>query len=227
MVNIFVDCMCFYFMLVFVNIGLELVLFDVGFNGQVMLVQIEVVGYIVDQIDKVIIIYMYGDYIGGFMGDVGEIFVGVEYVFGVVENNFWVGQDNKNYKVKVMLLVEKFFFVFDGVMVVFGIMVMDVSGYMSGYMVYMLESNGVLMFLGVDFVNYYVWLLGYFDWEVCFDMDKLGVVVCCWQILDMLVMDKIFFIGYYMLFLVIGYVFMCGDGFEYELVIYQLMFQVW
>lgn len=42
----------------------------------------------------------------------------------------------------VKLLVDKMIFLGDGGLVVFGVMVMVVNGYILGYMVYMLEDGG-------------------------------------------------------------------------------------
>ncbi|QTN35363.1 MBL fold metallo-hydrolase [Cognatishimia activa] len=222
MANIPADRTRFYFTPVLVNTGSELVLFDAGLNGQATLAQIEAAGYTADQIDKVIITHMHGDHIGGLMGDAGETFAGAEYVSGAAENNFWAGQDNKNYKAKVMPLAEKFSFVSDGASVASGITAMDASGHTPGHMAYMLESNGASMLLGADFANHYVWSLGYPDWEVRFDMDKSGAAARRRQILDMLATDKIPFTGYHMPFPAIGYVSTRGDGFEYEPATYQL-----
>jgi glyoxylase-like metal-dependent hydrolase (beta-lactamase superfamily II) len=212
----------FYFTPVLVNTGSELVLFDTGVSGQATLAQIEAAGYTADQIDKVIITHMHGDHIGGLLEGNNEFFANADYVTGAAENNFWAGQDNKNYKAKVAPLADKFSYVNDGASVASGITAMDTSGHTPGHMAYVLESNGSSMLLGADFANHYVWSLGYPDWEVRFDMDKSAAAKRRRQILDMLATDKIPFTGYHMPFPAIGYVSTRGDGFAYEPATYQL-----
>lgn len=221
---IFVDCIGGLFILMLVCMFDVLVLFDIGMffvNNVVLMV---LVGIVFEDVIYVVLIYMYGDYVSGLMQGGVFSFFNVQLIVLKVENDYWVVNVNDVYIIYVVLLIGNVCQIVDGDEIVFGIIVEVVYGYMFGYMIYLVESDGQWLLIIGDSFNYYVFLVQCLVWYVCFDIDKdVGVVI--WQkVLVCLVEEKIFFIGYYMLFLVFGFIVLNGEVFFcFVLVIYQFV----
>ncbi|MFK7869278.1 MAG: MBL fold metallo-hydrolase [Roseobacter sp.] len=215
----------FFFTPTIVNNGAELVLFDTGLNAAATTAALETAGYTADQVDLVVITHMHGDHIGGMTLEDGSLtYKNARYVTGRAEFDAWAQQDNENFKSKIQPFAEQFTFLEDGQDAAAGMTAMGAFGHTPGHMNYMIESDGVQLYLGADFANHYVWSLAHPDWEVRFDMDKPAAAAMRRQILDMLSADKVAFVGYHMPWPGIGYVSKTADGgYAYEAHSYQLM----
>jgi len=223
--NLPTDAAQFFFTPTVVNNGSELVLFDTGLNGAGTTAALEAAGYSADQVDKVVITHMHGDHIGGMTLEDGSLtYPNAAFMTGRVEFDAWSSRDNDNFKAKIAPFAEQFTFLEAGGFAASGMTAMGAFGHTPGHMNYMIESEGVQLYLGADFANHYVWSLAHPDWEVRFDMDKPAAAAMRRQILDMLSADKIAFVGYHMPWPGIGYVARTSSGgYAYEAHSYQLM----
>jgi glyoxylase-like metal-dependent hydrolase (beta-lactamase superfamily II) len=216
----------FFFTPTVVNTGAELVLFDTGLNPDGITGALQAAGYTPEQVDVVVLTHMHGDHIGGMAGEAGAAtFANARYVTGRVEYDAWAAMGDEGFDAKVRPFADQMSFVEDGGSVAAGITAIAAFGHTPGHMAFMIESNGEALLLGADFANHFVWSLGYPDWEVRFDMDKAMAAQTRRRLLDMLVSDKLPFIGYHMPFPALGYVEPRGDGFRYVPASYQMMLE--
>lgn len=211
----------FFFTPVLVNTGAELVLFDTGLNADATGAAITAAGYAPEQVDKVVITHMHGDHIGGLMRGDDAAYENAAHIAGAIEDNYWAGEENKNYEARVRPLRERFSYVDPGQSVASGITPVAAFGHTPGHMGYMIESDGQQLMLFADLANHYVWSLGYPDWEVRFDRDKAAAAASRREILSMIAAEKIPAIGYHMPFPALGYVAPRGDGFRWVPSSYQ------
>ena len=206
-----------------VNTGAELVLFDTGLAPEGITGALAAAGYTPDQVDVVVLTHMHGDHIGGLAGEAGATFANARYVTGSIEHNHWAAAGNEGFDAKVKPLSDKMTMLEDGGSVAAGITALAAFGHSPGHMAYHLESGGKRLAITADTVNHYVFSMQRPDWEVRFDMDKAMGAATRKQVLGMIAVDRIPFIGYHMPFPAVGFVEAQGEGFRFVPASYQLM----
>lgn len=217
-----VDAAQFFFTPTLVNTGDELVLFDTGLDAGGITAALEAAGYTADQVDVVVLTHMHGDHIGGLSGAGGPTFANARYIAGATEYDHWAAAGNDGFDAKVRPLAERMTMIAPGEDAAPGITAVDAFGHTPGHMAYQLESEGKSLLIAADFANHPVFSLEQPDWEVKFDMDKSAAATTRRRLLDMLVAERMPFIGYHMPFPAMGFVEARGDGYGYVPESYQL-----
>ncbi|MEX1234256.1 MAG: MBL fold metallo-hydrolase [Roseovarius sp.] len=217
-----IDAAQFFFTPTLVNTGDELVLFDTGLNPEGITAALEAAGYTPDQVDIVVLTHMHGDHIGGLSGEAGTTFANARYIAGATEFDHWSAAGNEGFDAKVRPLAEQTAMIAPGEDAASGITAVEAFGHTPGHMAYRIESEGKSLLIAADFANHPVFSLEQPDWEVKFDMDKAAAAQTRRKLLDMLVAERMPFIGYHMPFPAMGFVEARGDGYGYVPESYQL-----
>ncbi len=110
--------------------------------------------------DKVVLTHFHGDHIGGISENDVRTFENTEYVCGLAEYEDWDFSGNDTFEEKVRPLEDEIVMLEDGEDIVTGITAMAAHGHTPGHMGYMIESEGKNLFLGGDFANHYIWVIG-------------------------------------------------------------------
>ena len=221
-----------------VNTGAEVILFDSGNgagrrpNAGRLRELLAGAGITPEQVDIVTLTHFHPDHIGGLMEDGSPAFPNATYVMSDTEYDFWSDEGKlANDKTKrvatlaqsnVVPFAPKTRFIKGGDAVVSGIEAVSSHGHTPGHTSYHLESQGRRLLVMGDVCNHYVVSLQRPDWHVRFDMDKEMAVAARRQVLGMIAVDKIPFIGYHMPPPAVGYLEAKGDGFRFVPVGYQL-----
>lgn len=217
-----VDVAQFFFTPTLVNTGEALVLFDTGLDPAGITAALSAAGYSPDQVDIVIVTHMHGDHIGGLQGESGATFTNARYITGAAEYDHWAAAGNDTFDAKMRPLAEQTTMLSPGDDAAAGITAVEAFGHTPGHMAYRIESKGKSLLIAADFANHPVFSLEQPDWEVKFDMDKPAAAMTRRKLLDMLVAERMPFIGYHMPFPAMGYVEQRGDGYGYVPESYQL-----
>ncbi|MFX0542750.1 MBL fold metallo-hydrolase [Roseovarius sp. S4756] len=217
-----VDAAQFFFTPTLVNTGEALVLFDTGMNPEGITAALEAAGYTPDQVDIVVVTHMHGDHIGGLRGEDAATFPNARYITGSTEYDHWAAAGNDTFDAKMRPLAEQTTMIAPGDEAAPGITAVEAFGHTPGHMAYRLESEGKSLLIAADFANHPVFSLEQPDWEVKFDMDKSAAAATRRKLLDMLVAERMPFIGYHMPFPAMGFVEKRGDGYGYIPESYQL-----
>ncbi len=212
----------FFFTPTLVNTGEALVLFDTGLNPEGITAALEAAGYNADQVDTVVLTHMHGDHIGGLSGENGTTFANARYIAGATEYDHWAAAANEGFDAKVRPLADQTTMIAPGEDAAPGITAVEAFGHTPGHMAYRIESEGKSLLIAADFANHPVFSLEQPDWEVKFDMDKSAAAITRRKLLDMLVAERMPFIGYHMPFPAMGFVEARGDGYGYVPESYQL-----
>jgi len=217
-----VDVAQFFFTPTLVNTGEALVLFDTGLDPASITSALKAAGYSADQVDIVVLTHMHGDHIGGLRSDGGATFTNARYIAGTAEYDHWAAAGNETFDAKMRPLAEQTTMIAAGDDAAPGITAVEAFGHTPGHMAYRIESAGKTLLIAADFANHPVFSLEQPDWEVKFDMDKPAAAATRRKLLDMLVAERMPFIGYHMPFPAMGYVEARGGGYGYVPESYQL-----
>jgi glyoxylase-like metal-dependent hydrolase (beta-lactamase superfamily II) len=227
-----------------VNTGRELVLFDTG-NGALQLEheplrgrlpagllveRLREAGYEPQDIDVVVITHGHLDHIGGLVKGGKPVFPNARYVFGATEFDFWkrgnvreARKFNRELFMKIAVpLADRASFINPGEEVVPGIRAIDAAGHSPGMLAYLIESEGKRLLNWADTCGHYVVSLQRPDIHLDVDDDKKAAAATRKRILDMVVTDELFVIGFHMPFPGIGFVERTNAGYRWVPHGYQL-----
>jgi glyoxylase-like metal-dependent hydrolase (beta-lactamase superfamily II) len=227
-----------------VNTGRELVLFDTG-NGALqreheplrgrlpdgrLVERLREAGYEPQDVDVVVITHGHPDHIGGLVEGGKPVFPNARYVFGAAEFDFWKRGDvrearkfNRELFMKIAVpLADRASFIRAGEEVVPGIRAVDAAGHSPGMLAYLMESEGRRLLNWADTCGHYVVSLQRPDLHLDVDDDKEAAAATRRRILDMVVTDELFVVGFHMPFPGIGFVERANGGYRWVPHGYQL-----
>jgi glyoxylase-like metal-dependent hydrolase (beta-lactamase superfamily II) len=227
-----------------VNTGNELLLFDTG-NGALpleheplrgrlpdglLVERLRQAGYEPQDVDVVVITHGHPDHIGGLVKGGEPVFPNARYVFGATEFDFWkrgnvrdARKFNRELFMKIAVpLADRASFIKAGEEVVPGIRAIDAAGHSPGMLAYLIESEGKQLLNWADTCGHYVVSVQRPDIHLDVDDDKERAVATRKRILDMVVTDELFVVGFHMPFPGIGFVERMNGGYRWVPHGYQL-----
>lgn len=229
------DKLRFYFNILLVRAGKELVLFDTGNGGDARLLPaMRAAGLSPAQVTAIIISHAHGDHINGLTDPTGvPIFPDARVFISKAEHDFWTAanpdlaslrmpEDRKKGMVanaqKVLAAVKnKIEIVKPGDKILDAIELLDGSGHTPGHMPAIVRDGNDQLVAMADMAHNHVIMFAKPEWTVIFDADPKAAVVARKRLFDRFAADRVRLLGYHMPWPGLGRIGKHADSFWWQI----------